>query len=59
MPDVIKKGLDIRPVKWIDEVLEIALEKAPIPLKKSKSGKGKTSKSQDDKKADNQSVTRH
>ncbi len=59
MPDVIKKGLDIRPVKWIDEVLEIALEKAPVPLKKSKSGKRKTAGSQDDKKAENQSVTRH
>jgi ATP-dependent Lon protease len=59
MPDVIKKGLDIRPVKWIDEVLEIALEKAPVPLKKSKSGKGKAAESQDGKKAENQSVTRH
>ena len=25
----IKEKLDIRPVKWIDEVLEIALEKSP------------------------------
>ena len=27
--DEIKDGLDIRPVQWIDEVLEIALESAP------------------------------
>ena len=32
IPDNIKSSLDIRPVKWIDEVLEIALEHAPIAL---------------------------
>ena len=32
MPDNIKENLDIRPVKWIDEVLAIALEKSPEPL---------------------------
>jgi ATP-dependent Lon protease len=30
IPDNIKEKLDIRPVKWIDEVLEIALEKSPL-----------------------------
>ena len=59
MPDVIKKGLDIRPVKWIDEVLEIALEKAPVPVKKSKADKGKSTKSQSGKKSENQNVTTH
>ena len=29
IPVNIKEKLDIRPVKWIDEVLEIALEKSP------------------------------
>jgi ATP-dependent Lon protease len=29
IPENIKDKLDIRPVKWIDEVLEIALEKSP------------------------------
>jgi len=29
IPDRIKKGLDIRPVQWIDEVLSLALESAP------------------------------
>ena len=29
IPDNIKAKLDIRPVKWIDEVLEIALERSP------------------------------
>ncbi len=32
VPDNVKKGLDIRPVKWIDEVLALALERMPEPL---------------------------
>ncbi|TNF62799.1 MAG: endopeptidase La [Burkholderiales bacterium] len=32
IPDNVKQGLDIRPVKWIDKVLEIALERKPVPL---------------------------
>ena len=32
IPDNIKGDLDIRPVKWIDEVLEIALTRMPQPL---------------------------
>jgi ATP-dependent Lon protease len=32
VPDNIKANLDIRAVKWIDEVLAIALEKMPTPI---------------------------
>jgi len=32
IPDNIKGNLDIKPVKWIDEVLEIALASQPTPL---------------------------
>ena len=32
IPDNIKGELDIRPVKWIDEVLEVALQRMPEPL---------------------------
>jgi ATP-dependent Lon protease len=32
IPENIKADLQIKPVKWIDEVLEIALEKMPEPL---------------------------
>jgi len=32
VPDNIKADLSIRPVKWIDEVLAIALEHMPEPL---------------------------
>lgn len=32
IPDNIKNDLDIRPVEWIDDVLNVALERAPTPL---------------------------
>jgi len=32
IPENAKNNLEIRPVRWIDQVLEIALEKAPEPL---------------------------
>ncbi len=32
IPDNIKGEIDIKPVKWIDEVLEIALQRVPEPL---------------------------
>ena len=32
IPDNIKDALTIKPVKWLDEVLEIALERMPSPL---------------------------
>lgn len=31
IPEEIKSGLDIRPVQWIDEVLEVALARSPGP----------------------------
>ncbi len=54
IPDQIKKKLDIRPVRWIDEVLELALVRMPMPNestpagdvglieKKKRGGKGKS-----------------
>jgi ATP-dependent Lon protease len=32
IPDTIKGKIEIRPVKWIDQVLDIALERKPDPL---------------------------
>lgn len=32
IPDNVKQGLEIMPVKWIDKVLSIALERLPVPL---------------------------
>ncbi len=40
IPKNVKDKLEILPVKWIDEVLEIALQHPPVPL--SGKGEGKT-----------------
>ncbi len=32
VPESVKGGLDIHPVRWIDEVLELALSRSPEPL---------------------------
>ena len=32
IPDNVKSGLEIIPVKWIDQVLQVALERLPVPL---------------------------
>ena len=40
IPSNIKQGLDIKPVRWIDEVFEIALQRMPDPLPAGDSGKG-------------------
>lgn len=34
IPENIKQNLDIRPVHWIDEVLEVALQYMPVPVEK-------------------------
>ncbi len=44
IPENVKENLDIKPVRWIDEVLQVALVHAPKPLADSKTG-GKVSKS--------------
>jgi ATP-dependent Lon protease len=37
IPKNIKQNLDVRPVRWIDEVLEVALEHSPKPIAKNQS----------------------
>ncbi len=32
IPDNVKSGLEIVPVKWIDQVLQLSLERRPVPL---------------------------
>ena len=34
IPDNIKKELEIKPVKWIDEVLDLVLTRQPVPWEK-------------------------
>jgi ATP-dependent Lon protease len=36
IPDEIKNRLDIRPVRWIEQVLDAALERQPVPLNDDK-----------------------
>jgi len=53
IPKNIKQNLDIRPVRWIDEVLQIALQRIPAPLPGTKES-GKVVK-QDDTTKDQES----
>ena len=46
IPDNIKADLRICPVKWIDEVLEVALKYQPEPLKKAEKPSVTTKKKQ-------------
>ncbi len=44
IPRNIKDKLDIRPVKWIDEVLEVALTHMPVPVEGKEISQGKSGK---------------
>ncbi|MGK0523242.1 MAG: ATP-dependent Lon protease [Pseudomonadales bacterium] len=48
IPDNIKESLEILPVKWIDEVLDIALAYAPEPHAVNKSSEASSGKSRDE-----------
>lgn len=53
IPNNIKGKLDIVPVKWIDQVLEVALQHVPVPDAKSEAGKAAAdSPKKDDKSTD-------
>ena len=56
IPKNIKQNLDIRPVRWIDEVFEIALEKMPEPNIKKQS---KSDVAADKNKEKNDSIRPH
>ena len=55
IPDNVKENLDVKPVRWIDEVLDEALVHAPKALTGAKTG-GKVSKS---KKTDSTNMQTH
>jgi len=64
IPQKVVKQLDIRPVRWIDQVLEIALARMPEPRgedesteEASRAGKSRTSKRRAAKKSD--TLTKH
>ena len=41
IPDNIKKELDIKSVKWIDEVLDLVLTRQPVPWEKEEESSNK------------------
>lgn len=47
IPKNIRDSLDIRPVRWIDQVLEAALERIPVPLDESKIAEAEAAKLRD------------
>ena len=56
--------MEIKPVKWIDEVLEIALESMPKPLSDEEflagtESKGSNTKLEDGKEEDDSRVNTH
>ncbi len=51
IPKNILSKLDVKPVRWIDEVLEIALVEMPTPLEEPEVSDGKTSTTGKGKKA--------
>jgi ATP-dependent Lon protease len=53
IPKNVKDKLDIRPVKWIDEVLQVALTHLPVPLtdEAGKAQEGKAVKDKEKEKA--------
>lgn len=58
IPENIKQNLDIQPVKWIDEVLEVALQYSPEPIKQA-SAKQKTERVEDKVKSKKVDLTAH
>ena len=60
IPENIKGRLDIRPVKWIDEVLETALEQLPVPIKdNNQQADTASSKTDDEKTVEQGQLTAH
>ena len=51
IPDNIKEDLDIKPVRWIDEVLDIVLTRQPIPWEKEESSDKVSTKKSRSKKS--------
>ncbi|WP_372972113.1 endopeptidase La [Marinobacter sp.] len=59
IPDNIKESLEIRPVKWIDEVLDIALEYTPEPLIDTGTTQGQASATRDDESDAGERINTH
>lgn len=53
IPETVLEKLEIKPVRWIDDVLAIALQNAPTPLDSVTEGKPAETKAKKSKKDDN------
>ncbi len=59
IPDNIKNKLDIHPIKWIDQVLEMALERTPEPLAEVVETHAVVSLAGDPQQTDSALITKH
>ncbi|MCG6965362.1 MAG: endopeptidase La [Chromatiaceae bacterium] len=59
MPKNIKQNLDIRPIRWIDEVLEIALAGRPKPRPSKGAEEAKSTESKEENPDDANDALRH
>ncbi|MEE9492454.1 MAG: endopeptidase La [Gammaproteobacteria bacterium] len=59
IPDNVKDRLTIKPVKWIDEVLELALTRMPVPLDSAEVDDKSSSKSKSKKASKTKTVRAH
>ena len=59
IPKKIRDDLDIRPVRWVDQVLEAALERLPEALEEAKEAEAEPGKPPESKGGADQPVTTH
>lgn len=59
IPKNIKQGLEIKPVKWIDEVLQLALQRTPEPLSTDSSNGSPIIEEKLPKKEDHDGISTH
>ncbi len=59
IPKNIKQNLNIKPVRWIDEVLELALQFMPVPLKTAGSPEVEQDKKTEKKASKRRTLTAH
>ena len=59
IPENIKESLEIRPVKWIDEVLDIALEYTPEPLTTGAPSEGQGTAGRDEDSDSGERINTH
>ena len=58
IPKNIKQNLDIRPVQWIDQVLDIALAGTPTPREQGEA-QGKSKSAEKNAESDNDALRHH